>query len=36
MLFEVTWTKVQKEKINLAEPYLKGDYKVRLFLSKMF
>ena len=36
MLFEVTWAKVQKEKIQLAKRYLKGDYKVRLFLSKMF
>ena len=33
MLFEVTWAKVQKEKIHLAKRYLKGDYKVRLFLS---
>ena len=30
------WAKVQKEKLHLAKRYLKGDYKVRLFLSKMF
>ena len=31
-----TWAKVQKEKLHLAKCYLKGDYKVRLFLSRMF
>ena len=36
MLFEVTWAKVQKEKIHLAKRHLKGDYKVRLFLSGCF
>ena len=31
-----TWAKVQKEKLHLAKRYLKGDYKVRLLLSKIF
>ena len=31
MLFEVTWAKVQEEKIHLAKRYLKGDYKVDWF-----
>lgn len=31
-----TWAKVQKEKLHLAQRYLKGDYKVRLFLSRIF
>ena len=31
-----TWAKVQKEKLHLAKRYLKGDYKVRLFLSWIF
>ena len=30
------WAKVQKEKLHLAKRYLKGDYKVRLLLSKIF
>ena len=31
-----TWAKVQKEKLQFAKRYLKGDYKVRLFLSRSF
>ena len=31
-----TWAKVQKEKLQLAKRYLKGDYKARLLLSKIF
>ena len=31
-----TWAKVQKEKLHLAKRYLKGDYKVRLLLSRIF
>jgi len=30
------WAKVQKEKLHLAKRYLKGDYKVRLFLSRIY
>ena len=36
MLFDVTWAKVQKEKIHLAKRYIKGDYKVRLFSLECF
>lgn len=28
-----TWAKVQKEKLQLAKRYLKGDYKVRVFCN---
>ena len=33
---DFTWAKVQKEKLQLAKRYLKGYYKVRLFLSRSF